>query len=220
MMRKRFLYLAIVLAALGVLSAAHNFSQPAGQAVERPTVFNAVDVRSLHWSGQHEGEALVIQSGNSPFATFMPPTFNRFSLAKGVDEAARRLGGRVPLLPTLLPKGLNYADVYVGPDVIICYTYEAAADYRLSEVGVEVSKAPSRVPTPEERRRCLQPDQELIQISDIWVTITDNAHSGWNRETIVCASFHYKDPSYIVGGKSPLTKQDIIRIIESMKTPL
>jgi len=213
-MSKRFLLLTLLIVVVAVLALSSN-------------IFSAHDIRlvnvdatSLQWSGQNEGE--LVESRPSPLRDGLigglESSFNRFSLAVGVNKALERLG-RVPLLPTLLPEGMKYADVYVGPDVVVTYGYEPGQDIHSGEIGIEISPGPYRVPTPEELRTYLSPEYQLIQIGDKWVEITDRAISGWNGERFNYANFVYDGLDYGIGARYPLTTQDLIKIIESMKTP-
>lgn len=81
-------------------------------------MFKSVDLISFCWSGQNEGETIAIESTGSNWTEMATPPFYRFSLARGIEGAAKRLHN-VPLIPTLLPEGIRYADVYVGPNVTI-----------------------------------------------------------------------------------------------------
>jgi len=214
MMSKRFLLLPLLIVVVVASSVAYNFSKPAGG-----TKFSKVDTASFHWSGQKEGETIEIEPdwSASVAAPYVPP-FERFSLARGIDEAIKRLNGKGPLLPTLLPEGIKYADVYVGPDVIICYSYGGAEDYRSGNMGIEISPGPRRVPTPEELKPYLYPDQKLIQIGDKWVVITDEAHDWERGELYILATFYCDNLRYSVWARPPLTSQDVIKVIENMKT--
>src|SRR5512136_2825089 len=104
MVSKRPLLLGILVVVAAVLSM-FFFYNPFNNTASR-TSFSQVDLSALHWSGQNEGETVNRQTDGSGSARgiYIPP-FSRYSLATGLEEAAKLLGGK-PLIPTLLPEGM------------------------------------------------------------------------------------------------------------------
>jgi len=101
-----------ILAVTLTMIAVQTLFKPATVTVQNSTTLCKADLTNFDWSGQNEGETVLVKDPSSSFM-YTPP-FNRFSLTRGIDEATRRLGGRIPELPTLLPEGIKFADVYVG----------------------------------------------------------------------------------------------------------
>lgn len=209
---RRFLLPALLIVAIGASLLVFNLFKSAGTIT-----FNRVDTITFQWSGQAEGETVTINPNWPAIVGGLDiPSFNRFSLTGGVDEAAKKLGS-VPMLPTLLPEGMTYADVYVGPVVIIAYSYRSTEDYTFADMGIEISHAPYNVPTPEQIKSNLMPPLQLIQIGDMSIILNPKANV--RDETVVYACFCYGDLYYQVGAKPPLTGEDLIKIIGSMKIP-
>lgn len=211
--RLLFVFLLIVLVAL----SAYNFYKPAGPR-------SKIDVDSFDWSGAYEGEIVEVEKPDWPTSVIGPviPLFRRFSLARGIDEVIQRYH-QSPLLPAWLPEGIRYADVYIGPVVIICYSDREVKDFRFANITIEISPASYREPTPDEFGKFLTPEENLIQIGDIWVVLTEKAHFGYPEVEEVFgpsphAYFTLNGLYYQVGVKSPLTSQDLIKIIENMTT--
>ncbi len=100
---------------------------------------------------------------------------------------------------------------------MISYSYDGAENFRDDDITIEIVSAPSRVPTNEELRLSLHPYQELVQVADKWIVITDKAFGSNEGELIVVASFVHNGLSYGIGARPPLTKQDVILMIESMR---
>lgn len=214
-MRKRllFVFLLVVLVAL----SAYHFYKPAGTP-------SKIDVHNFDWSGEYEGEIVEVKKSDWPTSVIGPviPPFRRFSLAKGIDEVIQRYQ-QAPLLPTWLPEGMRYADVYIGPVVIICYSDREVEDFRFANITIEISPSSYRVPSPEDLNRTLRHGEKLIQVGNIWVELVEKAHFGYPEVEEAfgpspLAWFSKDGIYYMVGVKSPLTPQDLIKIIENMTT--
>jgi hypothetical protein len=209
---RRFLLLAVLVVVIVTSIAVFNLSKPAGAVT-----LSGADEVTFRWSGQTEGETITIDPKSTrAVGDFAIPSFNRFSMARGIDEALTRLGS-VPMLPTLLPEDLIYADVYVGPDVIIAYSYTSTKDFTFSDMGIEISPAPKKVPTPEEIRVYLKPPLQLVQVGKIWVILNPEANIRGERGFYAC--FCNENLYYQVSAKPPLTAEGLMKIIESMETP-
>lgn len=215
---KRLLLPALLLVVV-VASSAYYFYKSPGEVAANVT-YCRVDIASFNWSGQNEGETVKVNPDFPPgvIGFFMPP-FNRFSLVRGIDEAAKRLGGGVPLLPTLLPEGMNYADVYVGPVVHICFSYAPAQDQRFADIVIEIS-CTSHPSSLEELKGVVSslPELKLIQVEDIWVIFHENEQS-YQGAVYDSGRFDHNGLYYQMSARHPLTMQDLIKIIGSMKTP-
>jgi hypothetical protein len=205
-----------ILVITSALIALKVLSEPAMLAVQSSTKLRNVDLADFRWSGQNEGETVLVK--DPPESLMYTPPFKRFSLCRGIDEAAKRLGGAIPEVPTILPEGIGFADVYVGPDVMISYSYHGAENFRTDNITIEISRAPSRIPTVEERRLSLLPTEELVLAGDKWALITGRAF-GCNGQLIVSATFFHGNLTYAIGAEPQLTKQDVISMIESMRIP-
>lgn len=171
------------------------------------------DVHSLAWSGEYEGEVVEVKYTGPGIGPMTPP-FNRFSLARGIEEF-KRIFGRPPLLPTLLPENIKYVDVYIGGSVvIISFNDKEAESFEESKISIEISYNP-KPPSPDDLRKCLkEPDEKLLQIGDMWVWLKEKA---WGQ--IPFALFFKDDLYYTIAAWPPITAQDLIKIIESMKPP-
>lgn len=221
--RKRFLLLALLLVAVVALSV-YSFSKPvnitSSNTTSSNTKFAIVNMDSFNWSGQNEGETIVPEShSSSPYPEPAYPPFSRFSLIRGINEAPKRLGS-VPMLPTLLPEGMNYADVYIGPTVDICFSYKATQDPRFADIVIEISRT-GYVPSTEQRKNSAStfPGFKLIQVGDTCVVINENAHDWDQGTTYILADFFYNNLHYVFSARPPLTTQDVIIMIESMIPP-
>ena len=211
--------LLLALVVIMVVSfCAYYFYKPAYIAAAEAKL-TAVDGRRFDWSGHSEGETVRIQpSWSASTHGVAYPPFERYSLTIGINEAAARLG-RAPVLPTLLPEGMNYADVYVGPTVDICFSYSEAQDPRLSDIVIEISRA-THVPSLEERRDMVSrlPRIQLIQVGDMWVEFLQ-AYDASQQTTWTHAQFYDGNLDYWMSFRSPLATQDAITIIRSMEIP-
>jgi hypothetical protein len=182
---KRLLFLPLLLTMVFALSSVFTLFRPATSIA-----FTKTDTMSFLWSGKTEGETIVAVS-DEPSSTLTPPapSFSRFPLDTGINEARKSFGSF--LLPALLPQNMRYADVYLGPVVIVVYGETRSEDYRSGMIGIEIAPGPYREPSVEELRQYLLPGLKLIQIGDIWVTLNDQAHD-WEREELyILATFYH-----------------------------
>ena len=215
-MRKRLLLVWGVMALLAVSLIYYRFTSSDN--------FVNIDVHGFYWSGENEGEMVEVRSSSPTQGSPPIPPFNRFSLARGIDEVTNRYK-KTPLLPTRLPREMKFADVYIGPDVIICFSDRAVTDFRWANISIEISpsSAASATYSPEQLRKALEETNgTLIQIGDIWVSMIERAHSGFPEVDEAFGPFplawFWKDGLYYVMGVTPpLTPQDLTKIIESMK---
>ena len=219
MLRKRWL-LPLISIVLAVVVSAFYFSS-SGNPVVSKTTFTNVNRNNLLWSGQNEGETVNRQTDGSGSARGINiPPFSRYSLEIGFEEAAKKLGGK-PLIPTLLPEGITFSDVYIGPVVDICFSYNKSQNQLFSDIIVEISR-PSIVPSLEDQKRVASnlTGVRMIQTGDIWVSISDKYYN--DPETGASWTpgyFFYDSLYYAMNVKYPLTNQDLTTIIGSMKTP-
>lgn len=217
-MGRRFLALTAILFAIVVISSWLYFCKPPEKSGVK---FGAVDVTAFQWSGQIEGETVSMRTESSGSVRGMyVPSFSRYSLAVGLVEAAKKLGG-TPLLPTLLPDGMTCSDVYIGPVVDICFSYDKTKGPSSSDIVIEISR-PAGIPTLEEQNHAVSnlTGLRLIQTGDIWVTISDTYyHDPGTGVSWAPAYFFHDSFYYIMNAKYPLTNQDLTTIIGSMRTP-
>jgi hypothetical protein len=219
MVSKRPLLLGVLVIVVVVLSL-FFFYNPFNNTASR-TSFSQVDFSALHWSGQNEGETVNRQTENSSSVRgmYIPP-FSRYSLSTGLEEAAKLLGGK-PLIPTRLPDGMIYSDVYIGPVVEICFSYNKSQNPLFSNVIIEISR-PLTIPSLEEQKsnKSNLTGVRTVQAGDTWVSIQDKYYN----DSEIGASwtpgyFYYGSLYYAMNVKYPLTNQDLTTIIGSMKTP-
>ncbi|MBS7635091.1 hypothetical protein KEJ34_06345 [Candidatus Bathyarchaeota archaeon] len=170
------------------------------------------------YGGSADGETIIIREEapsdpEHPISIPPYPPFVRYSLATGINVILDECG-RIPLLlPTWLPEGMKYADVYIGPVIIIIFSYEKVEDFRFAEFGIQIKRVRSRGleelnKTVEYARKEGDNDIELMKIGEIWAVVVGRVNMAW---------FFKDDYYYIVGVKAPLTLQDMIKIIESLK---
>lgn len=203
----------IALVALLIMYAYNPFSSTSVR-----TSFEPVIGGNLLWSGQNEGEtvSVVPHYQQSVGGIFVPP-FSRYSLSEGIAEARKQ--GMVPLVPTLLPVGMVYADVYIGPTVDVCFSYNKTEDPSYADLVIEMHGV-STVPSIDDIKKNLWQGAQLFQVGDKWVEILNdyyhNPDTGFSWAT---GEFFYGNVHYIVSAKYPLTNQDLTTIIGSMKTP-
>ncbi|MEM2912853.1 MAG: hypothetical protein QXR06_00765 [Candidatus Bathyarchaeia archaeon] len=170
----------------------------------------------FEYGGSADGETIRIREDASTPTPPYPP-FVRYSLATGINVILDECG-RIPLLlPTWLPEGMKYADVYIGPVIIITFSYEKVEDFRFAEFGIHIKRVRSGGleelnETVEYARKRGENDIELMKIGEIWAVVVRRANMAW-----IMAWFFKDDYYYIVSVKAPLTFQDLIKIIESMK---
>jgi hypothetical protein len=211
-----------VLVSVSVVLAMLFFYNPFNTASNPSrTSFKQVNLSTLNWSGQNEGETVNRQTENSDSVRGMNmPPFSRYSLSTGLQEAAKKLGGK-PLIPTLLPDGMTYSDVYIGPVVDICFSYNKTEDPTTVDIVIEISR-PYIIPSLEEQKNAVSnlTGVRMIQAGDIWVSIADRYYHdpatglSWAEGYFFHESFYYA-----MSIKYPLTNQDLTTIIGSMKTP-
>ena len=123
-------------------------------------------------------------------------------------------------LPKWLPEGMRYAEVYMGPTTIICYSDRKVENFLFANVTIEVIKYPAQyAPTPDELKRIAESSGgRLMRINGAWVLLSEKAEIPYEGFDHACiASFFKDDFYYMVGVKSPLTPQDLINVIESME---
>lgn len=183
--------------------------------------FSAVDVTAFQWSGQIEGEIVNRQTESSGSVRGMNyPPFNRYSLLTGLEEAAKELGG-MPLIPSLLPDGMICSDVYIGPVVDICFSYNKIQSPSSADIVIEISR-PYIIPTLEEQKHAVSSltGVRMVQAGDIWVSISDTyAHDPETGVSWAEGYFFHDSFYYAMSVKYPLTNQGLTTIIGSMKTP-
>jgi hypothetical protein len=225
--RRRNLQVLVLLSAIFVASAYFLYKPTGTQPIREdlPSITSLVqtDTRSLGWSGEHEGELVEVTAPETG-SGFRPPypPFARYSFAAGIDEGTKRFG-KSPLLPALLPKATRYADVYVGPVVMISYSYEKARDFRDSAINIQVTVGPRQVPTREEEEQALNSDltsgERLIDVGNTWIATFEKAQGDNIGETVRLAFFFHGGLYYIVRAEPNLAMQDFIGVLESMLAP-
>ena len=186
-----------------------------------------IDVGKFMYSGREEGEVVQVNPELNTTATVPPiPPFQRYSLGKGIEEAIR-VFGKAPLLPKWLPESMKYAEVYIGPVVLICFSDRVVSDFTFDNISIEVT-GDTNPPSVEELKkeelswRTYGWNLKLIQVGDIWITFSEKASLGPYGDEIFgpspLAIFWTGNLYYIMSAGSPLTPQDLIKIIESMTT--
>jgi len=215
MLRKRWL-LPLISIVLAVVVSAFYFSS-SGNPVVSKTTFTNVNRNNLLWSGQNEGETVRVVPNHqqSVGGIFIPP-FNRYSLSEGVAQAERQ--GIVPLVPTLLPEGMVYADVYIGPTVDVCFSYKKANDPSYADFVIEMHGVPT-VPSINDLKDHPSPGTQVFQAGDKWVEIFNDYYHDQETGLWAIGKFFHGNVQYMVSAKYPLTNQDLIIIIGNMKTP-
>ncbi|MBS7634272.1 hypothetical protein KEJ34_02070 [Candidatus Bathyarchaeota archaeon] len=175
------------------------------------------------YSGNAEGEIIEARVKTPPgyFGSVPPlPPFKRYSLVTGIDLIVKQWKMSL-LLPTWLPEGMKYADVYIGPVIIITFSYEKTEDFMGGEFGIQI-KMGNPPGTLDELNKTVEPSKregdkyiELMKMGDIWAVV---AKKRPNTSFIMAWFFYKGEYYYIVDVKSPpLTLQDLVKIIESMK---
>lgn len=201
-----FFCIVVTLAAVNPgIKSASNMSE------RQPLVL--INKDTLLWSGQKEGEKVTLLQSEGPH---VPYPFTRYSLEQGLNVTLNKLKGTVPLLPTLLPANIAYADVYIGPVVIIAWSSNAAADYRSSIIRVEITLNKRATPTDEQLNTTMLPGDELFRMSDTFGFIDEDARTGWGDSAVI-ASFYNGNLHYVMTASPPVTKQDLLNVIQSMK---
>lgn len=208
---------AIALVAVMIFSWFYFYHSPEQSNIK----FSAVDVTAFQWSGQIEGETVNRQAQNSSSVRgmYIPP-FSRYSLSTGLEEAAKLLGGK-PSIPTRLPDGMIYSDVYIGPVVDICFSYNESQDPLFSNVIIEISR-PLTIPSLEEQKsnKSNLTGVRTVQAGDIWVSIQDKYYNDSEIGASWTPGYFYDENFYYaMNVKYPLTNQDLTTIIASMRTP-
>lgn len=182
-----------------------------------------INVGSFRYGGREEGETGIVRTSPPPHVS-SPGTssFKRYSLAKGVEEIAR-VWGRAPPLPKWLPDNMTYAEAYTEPAAIVCYSDRPVEDFRFADVTIEIHL---QGPSEEELKQEVEnsPYLKLVKAGDVWVVMNEKAHSGWIEEEEAfgpspLAWFSKDGFYYMVGVHAPLTPQDLVKVIESMKPP-
>jgi hypothetical protein len=216
MLRKRWL-LPLISIVLAVVVSAFYFSS-SGNPVVSKTTFTNVNRNNLQWSGQNEGETVNIEPDyQEGIRGIQVPPFYRYSLVEGLNKATERLG--VVLVPTLLPEGIAYSDVYIGPVVDLCFSYNKTQDPSYADIVIEISRV-SVVPSVDDMRTNLSPGFQLVQAEDKWVKIFNNYHyDASTGQSWAFGYFYYGNLYYTVDAKYPLTNQDLATIIGNMKAP-
>jgi hypothetical protein len=203
--------LALFLLAVITLATINNLNRPVNSDSERQPLVS-INTDKLLWSGQEEGETVAITQNVVPTS----PS-KRYSLDVGLSESSKLLNGSVPLLPTLLPENTKYADVYVGPVVIIAYSSDPAADFRSSIIRFAVTLNNRGTPTTEQLNAIMRTGDELFRYGDIFGFVDPNATTGWNDGKVVIATFYIGNLHYIMTASPPVAKDDVLSVIQSMK---
>jgi hypothetical protein len=215
MLRERWLLILVSIVLAFVVSAFYFSSS--GNPVVSKTTFTNVNRNYLLWSGQHEGETVNIEPDyQEGIRGIQVPPFYRYSLVEGLNKATERLG--VVLVPTLLPEGIAYSDVYIGPVVDLCFSYNKTQDPSYADIVIEIGRV-SVVPSVDDMRTNLSGFQ-LVQVEDKWVKIFNNYHyDASTGQSWAFGYFFYGNLQYLVNAKYPLTNQDLTTIIGNMKAP-
>jgi len=214
MVSKRFLaiiLLVVIVAVAGYLVYIHLSSPP---------IHLNSTLSRLKYGGAKEGETIEVRPRFKGAGIVIPP-FKRYSLQRGLEEIAKKYGV-MPKLPHWLPEGMTYAEVYIGPTDMICFSDRKVENFLFANITFEVKYG---VPQPrlEDIKKTIDPDQkQLIQVRNIWVVLIPKAHSGYLdvEEAFGPSPFAYFWDDgfyYMVSARSPLTTQDLIKIIESME---
>lgn len=222
-MKRRKLGISIVLFAVIAAAVALVYRPSASIDLSR--------IGDSEYGGEEEGEVVQIltrriegveMSAGPPY-----PSFERYSLDRGVREILR-VYGRAPPLPTWLPEGMMYSEVYMGPVAIICFSAGKVSDFRFANVTIQVAWDP-HLETLDDLRRAEESwkqqgwdDLKLVQIGETWVVMHERASLGdpeaeamFGRSPV---AWFWKDGFYcVVCVKSPLTPQDLTNIIEAME---
>jgi len=186
----------------------------------------------FEYGGDIEGETIEIKKLGSPekptTATSPPyPPFKRYSLTSGIQAVLNEYG-EVPLLPTWFPEEMKFADVYMGPVTIISFSDRKVSDFRFANITIQVKLYPNP-PSLDELNKSVEygkqqgnNDLNLVQIGDTWVVLSEKAGLGDPEVEAMFGpsplAWFFKDNYYyIICVKSPLTPQDMIKILESLK---
>lgn len=180
------------------------------------TSFTRVDFSSLLTSGQNEGETVNIEQHYEGTIRGIPvPSFRRYSLVEGLNQTYQRLG--VILVPTTLPEGIAYSDVYIGPTVDICFSYNKTDDPSHADIVIEIGSV-SVVPSVDYLKTHLLQGSQLVQAGDQWVTVHDDYVHNSDGQSWAFGHFFQNNLQYLVNAKYPLTNQDLVTIIGNMRT--
>ena len=217
MLRKRWLLAALLVFSAVMILSLFYFYRPSSNSLNS-TSFSEVDYLSLRASGQNEGETVNIEPDyQEGIRGIQVPPFYRYSLVEGLNKATERLG--VVLVPTLLPEGIAYSDVYIGPTVDLCFSYNKTQDPSYADIVIEISRV-SVVPSVDDMRTNLSPGFQLVQVEDKWVKMFNNYHyDASTGQSWAFGYFYYGNLYYTVDAKYPLTNQDLTTIIGNMKAP-
>lgn len=191
------------------------------------------------YDGETEGEKvqITIQTDENAFVTqrgIAFPPFTRFSLSKGLMEVAKGYG-KILSLPKWISEGMVYADVYIGPVIIITFSDKKTEDFRSAEISIEAAifgNPPNEATIEREYEDMKQhaADNNSITIRDSSGNIdivtlntttpmffdVGNIHVTLVEGYPPIAYFWKNSVYYIVSAKPPLTSQDLMEIVKSM----
>lgn len=186
-----------------------------------------INVGNFQYGGSKEGEKVEISGSAYPSSVSAPGiTYGgeRYSLPTGVEKVMQAWR-RVLMLPTWLPGNLTYADVYIGSTVIIAYSDRRLPDWRFTSVSMELVLDPNP-PSLDELREVIGNDTttRLVEVGDLgWVVIGEKRYSGWIEEealgprALTLSTFWKDGIAYHIGVLNPLTPEDLLKVLESMK---
>jgi len=195
-----------------------------------PSKHETLSLLKLSWSGRVEGEivTLVVRKLNFGIESLPGyPPFERFSLVRGIEEIRSRWCEE-PYLPTWLPEDIRYADVYIHSIAIIAFGDREMESFLYSKVTIQFVgprlEPKERRENIEEYKRTVEGPGALgsirkaIKVGDIWVDLAINAPvPAGPYERCHFALFWIEGNYYIVTVKPPLTPEDLLKIIRSMK---
>jgi hypothetical protein len=219
MVSRRQIMLSVLVSVSVVLAMLFFYNPFNRSSINSPssTSFSEVDFSSLHASSQNEGETVNIEQSYEGTIRGIPvPSFRRYSLTEGLNLTYQRLG--VILVPTTLPEGTAYSDVYIGPTVDLCFSYNRTDDPTYADIVIEIGSV-SVVPSVDYLKTHILQGSQLVQAGDQWVTLRDDYVHNSDGQSWAFGHFFHNNLQYLVNAKYPLTNQDLITIIGSMKTP-
>jgi hypothetical protein len=214
-LRKRLLLATLLIISISIAISLSYFNK---SSINSPssTSFSKVDFSSLLASGQNEGEQVNFEQHYEGAIRGIPvPSFRRYSLVEGLNQTYERLG--VILVPTTLPEGITYSDVYIGPTVDLCFSYNRTDDPSRADIVIEIGSV-SVVPSVDYLKSHLLQGSQLIQAGDQWVTMHDDYVHNSDGQSWAFGHFFHNNLQYLVNARYPLTNQDLVTIIRNMRT--
>ena len=124
-----------------------------------------------------------------------------------------------------MPGQIRLTAIYYSGIVILSYSDKGITNYRYANVTFEISTAYHSTPSSEELKRIAEQDPsntKVLNIDGVWVVLIEKAHWGWPEleelyGPVPFAYFWLNSHYYMVSVKPPITSDQLVCIIRSMK---